>query len=41
MKEYDKCIEECEKAIKLSKEGYYDYVKLAKALARKANAKAA
>jgi tetratricopeptide (TPR) repeat protein len=38
MKQYDKCIEECDKAIAKSKEGYYDYVKLAKAMARKANA---
>ena len=37
-KDYDKCIEECDKAIEKSREGYYDYVKLAKALARKANA---
>jgi len=37
-KEYDKCIEECDKAIKKSSEGHYDYIKLARALARKANA---
>ena len=36
--EYDKVIEECEKAVKLSKEGSYDYTKLGKALVRKANA---
>lgn len=39
MKDYDKCIEECDKAIEKSKAGYYDYVKLGKALARKGNAK--
>jgi tetratricopeptide (TPR) repeat protein len=38
MKNYDKCIEECDKAIEKSRQGYYDYVKLAKAMARKANA---
>ncbi len=38
MKEWDKCIEECDKAIAKSKEGYYDYVKLSKALGRKGNA---
>lgn len=38
MKEFDKCIEECDKAIKKSSEGYYDYVKLAKAIGRKGNA---
>lgn len=36
--EYDTCIEECNKGIEISKEGYYDYVKLAKAYARKGNA---
>jgi hypothetical protein len=41
MKNYDKCIEECDKAIQKSKEGYYDYAKLGKALARKATAKLA
>ena len=41
MKDYEKCIEECDKAIQKSKEGYYDYVKLGKALARKAGAMAA
>lgn len=41
MKQYDKCIEECDKAIQKSKEGHYDYVKLGKALARKATAKLA
>ena len=40
-KEYDKCVEECDRAIQKSKEGYYDYVKLGKALARKATAKLA
>lgn len=39
MKDFDKCIEECDRAIYKSKEGYYDYVKLGKALGRKANAK--
>jgi stress-induced-phosphoprotein 1 len=39
MKDFDKCIEECDKAIEKSKGGNYDYVKLGKALARKANAK--
>ena len=38
MGEYDKVIEECDKVIALSKEGAYDYVKLGKAMARKANA---
>lgn len=37
-KEFQKCVEECDKAIAKSQEGYYDYVKLSKALARKANA---
>ena len=39
MKDFDKCIEECDKAIQKSKQGHYDYVKLGKALGRKANAK--
>jgi tetratricopeptide (TPR) repeat protein len=38
MKDYEKCIEESDKAIKMSSEGYYDYQKLGKALARKAGA---
>ena len=38
MKEYDTCIELCDVAIKIAAEGYYDYQKLAKAWARKANA---
>ena len=38
MKEYDTCIENCDVAIKIAAEGYYDYQKLAKAWARKANA---
>lgn len=38
MKEYDICIELCDVAIKIAAEGYYDYQKLAKAWARKANA---
>jgi hypothetical protein len=41
MKDYERCIEECDKAIQKSKEGYYDYVKLGKALARKSGAMAA
>lgn len=41
MKDYDKCIEMCDLAIKKSSEGYYDYQKLGKALARKAGAKLA
>lgn len=41
MKDYAKCIEECDLAIAKSAEGYYDYVKLGKALARKANAQLA
>lgn len=40
-KNYEKCVEECDLAIQKSKEGYYDYIKLGKALARKANAKLA
>lgn len=39
MKQYDKCIEECDVAIEKSKGSNYDYVKLGKAIARKANAK--
>lgn len=38
MKNFQACIEECDKAIEVSRGGYYDYVKLSKALARKANA---
>lgn len=38
MKDYDKCIELCEQAEKVSKEGYYDFKKLGRALARKGNA---
>lgn len=38
MKDYEKCIEECDKAITKSSQGYYDYVKLGKALARKGTA---
>ena len=41
MKDYDKCIEICDQAIDLSKGGNYDYVKLGKALARKAAARLA
>lgn len=36
MKEFDKGIEECDKAIKETKGKPYDYAKLAKAMARKA-----
>lgn len=35
---YQECIDECDRAIKKSKEGYYDYKKMAKSMARKANA---
>lgn len=38
MKDYDKCIELCDRAEEVAREGYYDFKKLAKALARKANA---
>ena len=38
MKDYDKCIELCDRAEEIAREGYYDFKKLAKALARKANA---
>jgi len=38
MKDYEKCIATCDDAIKIAKEGPYDYVKLAKVMARKANA---
>mmetsp|Transcript_27973 Transcript_27973/g.37337 ORF Transcript_27973/g.37337 Transcript_27973/m.37337 type:complete len:105 (-) Transcript_27973:820-1134(-) len=38
MGEFDKVIEQCDKVIQISKEGSYDYVKLGKAMARKANA---
>jgi len=41
MKEFDKCVEECDKAIEKSKGGNYDYVKLGRALSRKATAKLA
>ena len=41
LKEYEQCIAECDKAIQKSREGYYDYVKLGQALARKATAKVA
>lgn len=39
MKDYDKCIEQCDLAIEKSKGSNYDYVKLGKAMSRKANAK--
>jgi len=38
MKQYEKCIEECDKAFAITRGEQYDYVKLAKVLARKANA---
>jgi stress-induced-phosphoprotein 1 len=38
MKEFNTCIELCDVAIQKASEGYYDYQKLAKAWARKANA---
>lgn len=38
MKKYDECIEQCDLAAKTTEGGAYDYVKLAKAIARKANA---
>ena len=41
MKDYEKCLEQCDLAIKKSQEGHYDYHKLGKALARKAGAKLA
>lgn len=36
--DFESCVEWCDKAIQKSKEGYYDYKKLAKSMARKANA---
>jgi stress-induced-phosphoprotein 1 len=36
--EYDTCIELCDKAEEIAKSGYYDFKKLGKAYARKANA---
>ncbi len=41
LKDYDKCLEICDQAIQLSKGSNYDYVKLGKALARKAAARLA
>jgi stress-induced-phosphoprotein 1 len=41
MKDFDKCIEICDQAIEISKGGNYDYVKLGKAIARKAAARLA
>lgn len=38
MKEFEKAIEACDKAIEISKSGHYDYEKLARALSRKASA---
>lgn len=37
-KQFEKCVAECDIAIQKAKDGYYDYVKLAKAMGRKANA---
>lgn len=37
-KNFDLAVAECDKAIAKSKEGIYDFVKLGKAMARKANA---
>ena len=38
MKNYDECIKYCDEAIETTKNGNYDYIKLGKAKARKANA---
>ena len=38
MKDYDKCIEACDEGIETTKGTNYDFVKLSKAIARKANA---
>lgn len=38
MSEFDQVIELCDKVIQMSKEGSYDFQKLGKAMARKANA---
>jgi len=38
MKEYDQCIEMCDKAAEIAQQGIYDYKKLGKAFARKGNA---
>jgi stress-induced-phosphoprotein 1 len=38
MKSYDECISACEEAIETTKGTNYDFIKLSKALARKANA---
>lgn len=37
-KDYQKAVEECDKAIEIAKGGHYDFLKLAKAMGRKANA---
>lgn len=37
-KDYDGCIKACDEAIEIASKGQYDYVKLGKAMARKANA---
>lgn len=38
MKDYEKCIDYCSQAEEIAKQGYYDFKKLSKALARKGNA---
>ena len=38
MREFEKCIEACEEGLKICKGENYDYAKLGKILARKANA---
>jgi len=38
MKNYEECIRACDEAITIARSGPYDYVKLSKAIARKANA---
>ena len=38
MKNYEECINNCDKGIETTKGKAYDYVKLGKAMARKANA---
>ena len=38
MKDFDKCIEACDQGVETTKGKNYDFVKLSKALARKANA---
>jgi tetratricopeptide (TPR) repeat protein len=38
MKNYEECVKACDQGIELSKDRSYDFVKLSKALSRKANA---